>query len=82
MRGSQTPAPPLPFSTYKGDDDIPELKRRAYGRRGREKREGKERGSHYPPTIPRGFLMSCYCSMLMKLDIKKRTWSGAKQLGN
>lgn len=49
---------------------------------GGEKKEGRGRGGHYPPTIPRGFLMICYCFMLMKLDIKKRTWSDAKQPGN
>jgi len=65
---------------YKGDD-IPELKRPVYRRRGGEKGR-EERGGHYPPTIPRGFLMICYCSVLMKLDIKERTWFGAKQPGN
>lgn len=40
------------------------------GGRGKKGKEG-EGADHYPPTIPRGFLMICYCSMLMKLDIKK-----------
>lgn len=71
----------MPFPIYKGEG-APELKTRVYERREREERKGGEGADHYPPTIPRGFLMICYCSMLMKLDIKKRTWSSAKQPGN
>lgn len=33
---------------------------------------------HHPPVIPGGFIMICYCSTLMKLDIEKRDWSCAK----
>ena len=66
---------PLPLSLYNGKN-VPELRRRIY------QREGEKKPSHHPPTVPRGFIMICYCSTLMKLDTEKRDWSCAKQQGN